>query len=359
MRDYRILAIDPGSTSTKVGIFIGGELKKESVEHKKEVLEQFSTVIEQKGMRVEAIRTFLLKNGLDGVKFDATVGRGGLLKPIDGGVYMVDGAMLKDLKEGRYGVHPANLGGILAYEFASLFNCPAFVVDPPTIDEMDSVAKLSGLKEIERKSKFHALNQRATAKKAAELLGKGYRDVNLIVAHMGGGVSVGAHRRGRVVDVNNALDGDGPYSVERSGGLPFGDLLRLVRDGGYSVDELMYKCLKRGGAYSYLGLTDMKKVEVMVENGDEFAKLVVDGFIYQVAKEIGALSSALSGSLDGIVLTGGLAKSRYIVDNLKKRVSFLAPVFVFEGEFEIEALVDGALGALKGEVKIKRYERVE
>ena len=359
MRDYRILAIDPGSTSTKVGIFIGGELKKESVEHKKEVLEQFSTVIEQKGMRVEAIRTFLLKNGLDGVKFDATVGRGGLLKPIDGGVYMVDGAMLKDLKEGRYGVHPANLGGILAYEFASLFNCPAFVVDPPTIDEMDSVAKLSGLKEIERKSKFHALNQRATAKKAAELLGKDYRDVNLIVAHMGGGVSVGAHRRGRVVDVNNALDGDGPYSVERSGGLPFGDLLRLVRDGGYSVDELMYKCLKRGGVYSYLGLTDMKKVEVMVENGDEFAKLVVDGFIYQVAKEIGALSSALSGSLDGIVLTGGLAKSRYIVDNLKKRVSFLAPVFVFEGEFEIEALVDGALGALKGEVKIKRYERVE
>lgn len=359
MRDYRILAIDPGSTSTKVGIFIGGELKKESVEHKKEVLEQFSTVIEQKGMRVEAIRTFLLKNGLDGVKFDATVGRGGLLKPIDGGVYMVDGAMLKDLKEGRYGVHPANLGGILAYEFASLFNCPAFVVDPPTIDEMDSVAKLSGLKEIERKSKFHALNQRATAKKAAELLGKDYRDVNLIVAHMGGGVSVGAHRRGRVVDVNNALDGDGPYSVERSGGLPFGDLLRLVRDGEYSVDELMYKCLKRGGVYSYLGLTDMKKVEVMVENGDEFAKLVVDGFIYQVAKEIGALSSALSGSLDGIVLTGGLAKSRYIVDNLKKRVSFLAPVFVFEGEFEIEALVDGALGALKGEVKIKRYERVE
>ena len=359
MRDYRILAIDPGSTSTKVGIFIGGELKKESVEHKKEVLEQFSTVIEQKGMRVEAIRTFLLKNGLDGVKFDATVGRGGLLKPIEGGVYMVDGAMLKDLKEGRYGVHPANLGGILAYEFASLFNCPAFVVDPPTIDEMDSVAKLSGLKEIERKSKFHALNQRATAKKAAELLGKDYRDVNLIVAHMGGGVSVGAHRRGRVVDVNNALDGDGPYSVERSGGLPFGDLLRLVRDGGYSVDELMYKCLKRGGVYSYLGLTDMKKVEVMVENGDEFAKLVVDGFIYQVAKEIGALSSALSGSLDGIVLTGGLAKSRYIVDNLKKRVSFLAPVFVFEGEFEIEALVDGALGALKGEVKIKRYERVE
>ncbi len=359
MENYRILAIDPGSTSTKVGIFIGGELKKESVEHKKEVLEQFSTVIEQKGMRVEAIRTFLLKNGLDGVKFDATVGRGGLLKPIDGGVYMVDGAMLKDLKEGRYGVHPANLGGILAYEFASLFNCPAFVVDPPTIDEMDSVAKLSGLKEIERKSKFHALNQRATAKKAAELLGKDYRDVNLIVAHMGGGVSVGAHRRGRVVDVNNALDGDGPYSVERSGGLPFGDLLRLVRDGEYSVDELMYKCLKRGGVYSYLGLTDMKKVEVMVENGDEFAKLVVDGFIYQVAKEIGALSSALSGSLDGIVLTGGLAKSRYIVDNLKKRVSFLAPVFVFEGEFEIEALVDGALGALKGEVKIKRYERVE
>ncbi len=359
MRDYRILAIDPGSTSTKVGIFTGGELKKESVEHKKEVLEQFSTVIEQKGMRVEAIRTFLLKNGLDGVKFEATVGRGGLLKPIEGGVYMVDGAMLKDLKEGRYGVHPANLGGILAYEFASLFNCPAFVVDPPTIDEMDSVAKLSGLKEIERKSKFHALNQRATAKKAAELLGKDYRDVNLIVAHMGGGVSVGAHRRGRVVDVNNALDGDGPYSVERSGGLPFGDLLRLVRDGGYSVDELMYKCLKRGGVYSYLGLTDMKKVEVMVENGDEFAKLVVDGFIYQVAKEIGALSSALSGSLDGIVLTGGLAKSRYIVDNLKKRVSFLAPVFVFEGEFEIEALVDGALGALKGEVKIKRYERVE
>ncbi len=359
MSEYRILAIDPGSTSTKVGILIGEKLIKETVEHEREVLERFDTVVEQKGLRVEAIRSFLLKNGLDGVKFDATVGRGGLLKPVEGGVYRVDSAMLKDLKEGRYGVHPANLGGILAYEFALSFNCPAFIVDPPTIDEMDSVAKLSGFKEIERKSKFHALNQRAAAKRAAELLGKDYSDVNLIVAHMGGGVSVGAHRRGRVVDVNNALDGDGPYSVERSGGLPFGDLLRLVRDGTYSAEELIFRCSKRGGVYSYLGLTDMKKIELMIERGDEFAKLVVDGFVYQVAKEIGSLSAALSGSVDGIVLTGGLAKSRYIVESLKEKVSFLAPVFVFEGEFEIEALIDGALGALKGEIETKRYGQVE
>ncbi len=359
MSGYKVLAIDPGSTSTKVGVLIDNKLTKETIEHEREVLEQFNSVLEQKNLRVEAIRSFLLKIGLDGVKFDATVGRGGLLKPIEGGVYRVDGAMLKDLKEGRYGVHPANLGGILAYEFALSFGCPAFIVDPPTIDEMDSVAKLSGFKEIERKSKFHALNQRAAAKKAAELLGKDYSDVNLIVAHMGGGVSVGAHKRGRVVDVNNALDGDGPYSVERSGGLPFGDLLRLVRDGRYSADELIFECLKKGGIYSYLGLTDMRKVELMIAKGDEFAKLVVDGFVYQVAKEIGALSAALSGSVDGIVLTGGLAKSRYIVENLKDKVSFLAPLFVFEGEFEIEALVDGALRALKGEVEIKRYGRVE
>jgi len=359
MPEYKILAIDPGSTSTKVGILVGDELKKETVEHDRGILERFSTIFEQKSIRVEAIKSFLLKNGFDGVKFDATVGRGGLLKPIEGGVYRVDSAMLEDLKEGRYGTHPANLGGILAHEFALSSDCPAFIVDPPTIDEMDSVAKLSGLRGIERKSKFHALNQRAVAKRAAELLGKDYSDVNLIVAHMGGGVSVGVHKRGRVIDVNNALDGDGPYSVERSGGLPFGDLLRLVRDGKYGVNELIFECSKRGGIYSYLGLTDMKRVESMIDSGDNFAKLVVDGLIYQVAKEIGALSTVLSGSVDGIVLTGGLAKSGYIVENLEKRVSFLAPVFVFGGEFEIEALMDGALRALKGEIEVKRYGQVE
>ncbi len=352
---FNILAIDPGSTSTKLGVFYENELMKETIRHDRDLIDGFGSVFDQKDMRVSSIYEFLKSKGLDGARFDAIVARGGLLKPVEGGVYSVDEAMLDDLRSGRYGVHAANLGGIIAHEFSSDFSCPAFIVDPPTIDEMDEVAKLTCFKDLTRRSKFHALNQRAAARKAAAELDKSYDEVNLIVAHMGGGVSVGAHRRGRVVDVNNALDGDGPYAVERTGSLPVGDLVRLIKDGVYTPDELLSVFSKKGGIYSYLGLTDMKKIEKMVDDGDEYARLIVDGFIYQVAKEIGSLACALDGKVDGIVFTGGIAYSDYIVGKISSKVSFLAPIFVFPGEFEIESLIDGALRVLNGEEEAKTY----
>jgi len=353
--NFHILAIDPGSTSTKLGVLWEGGLVKETIRHDRGLIDSFESIFDQKEMRVNSIYAFLKSKGFDNLSFDAVVARGGLLKPIEGGIYLVNESMLNDLRSGKYGVHAANLGGIVAHEFSLYFSCPAFIVDPPTIDEMDDVAKLTGFKDLTRKSKFHALNQRAAARKAAEELGRAYEEVNLIVAHMGGGVSIGAHKRGRVVDVNNALDGDGPYAVERTGSLPVGDLVRLIKDGKYTPDELLGIFSKKGGIYSYLGLTDMKEIESMIENGDEYAKLVVDGFIYQMAKEIGSLACAFEGNIDGVVFTGGLAYSDYIVGHLKKRVSFLAPIFVFPGEFEIETLIDGALRVLSGEERAKNY----
>ncbi len=352
---FNILAIDPGSTSTKVGVFYKNGLMKETISHDRDLIDSFENIFDQKDMRVSSIYAFLKSKGLSSVKFDAVVARGGLLKPIEGGVYLVSEAMLDDLRSGKYGVHAANLGGIIAHEFSVYFSCPAFIVDPPTIDEMDEVAKLTGFKDLTRKSKFHALNQRAAARKAAETLGKRYEEVNLIVAHMGGGVSIGAHKNGTVVDVNNALDGDGPYAVERTGSLPVGDLVRLIKDGIYTPDELLNIFSKKGGIYSYLGLTDMKKIESMIENGDRYARLIVDGFVYQIAKEIGSLACVLDGKVDGIVFTGGLAYSDYIIEKISNKVSFLAPIFVFPGEFEIETLIDGALRVLKGEEKAKDY----
>ena len=352
---FAVLAIDPGSTSTKIGVFFKGRLFKETIDYDRKIIDSFDEIFDQKDMRVKSIFSFLEDRGFGDLKFDAVVARGGLLKPMEGGVYIVDTVMLEDLKCGRYGVHAANLGGIIAQELSSKFSCPAFIVDPPTIDEMDEVAKLTGFKELVRESKFHALNQRAVARKAAELLKKNYKELNLIVVHMGGGVSLGIHKKGKVVDVNNALDGDGPYAVERTGSLPVGSLIRLIQEGKYLPDELLSIFSKKGGVYSYLGITDMKRIEEMIKKGDNYAKLVIDGFVYQVAKEVGALSCVVDGKVDGIVFTGGLAYSDYIVDRLKKKVSFIAPIFVFPGEFEIETLVDGALRVLKGLEEAKKY----
>jgi butyrate kinase len=350
-----ILAIDPGSTSTKIGVHVDGELNKTSINHKRELIDSFENIIDQKNMRFEVVNSLLQKEyGM--VKFDAVIGRGGLVKPIKSGVYAVNNQMLHDLKNGISGHHASNLGGILAYEFGKIFSCASFIADPVVVDEMDSIAKLSGFREIERKSIFHALNHKSAALKAAEKAGKPYEELNLIVAHMGGGISIGAHKKGSVVDVNNALDGDGPFAVERTGSLPVGDLIRLIKNKKYTADELLSIFSKKGGVYSYLNTTDMISVEKDIEKGNEHSRLVVEALIYQISKEIGALAAALNGSVDAIVLTGGLAKSRFLVESISKKVEFIAQIFVFGGEFEIETLVDLAKKALLNKEIIKTYQ---
>ncbi len=349
----KILAIDPGSTSTKVGIFHDGRLTKENIKHSREELERYTSILQQKEMRFEAIKQFIERLRLN--SFNAIVGRGGLIKPVEGGVYRVNRRMIEDLQKGIYGQHASNLGGILAYEFASLYNCPAFIADPVVIDEMDRVAKFSGLKGIERLSIFHALNQRATARKACEKLSLNYNKASIIVAHMGGGISVGLHKNGRVVDVNNALDGDGPFAMERSGSLPVSGVLKLIRDKKFTPESLLDTVSKRGGVYSYLSTVDMSEIEKRIADGDRYAEDVIEALIYQISKEIAALSSAVCGKVDAIVLTGGLAHSRRITEGIKKRISFISRVLIFEGEFEIEALIDAAKRVLNKEEEPKNY----
>ncbi len=349
-----ILAIDPGSTSTKIGISIEGELTKQTINHKREEIERLPSIYEQKQMRFDAIKNFVERFNIK--SFDAVVARGGLIKPVEGGVYEVNEAMIADLKTGIFGQHASNLGGILAYEFANIFNCHAFIVDPVVVDEMEKVAKFSGLAGIERLSIFHALNQKAVARKAAAVKGKTYREANIIVAHMGGGISIGLHRQGRVVDVNNALDGDGPFAMERSGSLPVSGVLKAIINGRYTPEELLQIVSRKGGVYSYLSTVDMIEIEKRITDGDTYAKEVIEALIYQISKEIAALSAAAYGKIDAIALTGGLAKSKMITEGIRKRVEFIAQVLLFEGEFEIEALIEAAERALKEEEPIKTYQ---
>lgn len=350
-----ILAIDPGSTSTKIGVFRDGTLTKGSIEHPRAEMEHFPRVMDQLGYRMDAIRAYLRETGVDGVAWDAVVGRGGLIRPVPSGVYLAEEPLIKDLEDGVSGEHAANLGGVLAHAMAAGKGVPAYVVDPPVIDEMWPVARLSGMAGIERRSMFHALNQKAVARDVARELGRDYSDLNLIVVHMGGGITAGAHRKGLVVDVNNGLNGDGPFSPERTGGLPVVGVLELVERGAFTTGELKGIVARRGGVYSYLNTVDMREVEARVQQGDAEASLVQEAMIYQVAKEIGGLAAALSGAVDGIVLTGGLAFGAAVVEGVRRRVEFIAPVFVRPGEFEIEALVDGALRVLSGVEAARRY----
>jgi butyrate kinase len=345
-----ILAIDPGSTSTKIGIFDGNEIVKENFTHDRDLINSFKEIYDQKDFRIKCINDFLSNKNL---KFDAVVGRGGLIKPVNGGVIEVNDILLNDLKIGVNGQHASNLGGIIADKIAKENNCKAYIVDPVVVDEMDDVAKLSGFVEIERKSIFHALNQKAMARRVADKLGKKYSEINLIVAHMGGGITVGAHKKGKVVDVNDGLSGDGPYAPERTGGLPVSGILNLLEK--YSKEEIIKIVTRQGGIFSYLNIVDIREVEKIAEN-DKQAKLILDGMIYQIAKEIGALAAALDGEVDGIVLTGGIANSKLITDKISNKVKFISKIFIEPGEFEIEALIEGALRVLKGQEKPLTYK---
>lgn len=352
----KILAINPGSTSTKIAVYEDlNPILVETLRHSAEEIGAYATIYEQFSFRKNVILKVLEDKNFDIKELSAVVGRGGLLKPIEGGTYIVDDAMLEDLKVGVLGQHASNLGGIIAKEIAKEVNVEAYIVDPVVVDEMNEIARVSGMPEIDRVSIFHALNQKAVAKRYAKESHKKYEDLNLIVAHLGGGISVGAHEKGRVIDVNNALDGEGPFSPERSGGLPVGSLVKLCFSGKYTIDEMKKKINGQGGVVAYLNSNNMKEVGERAESGDSEAKLVQESMSYQVAKEIGKCAAILSGKVDAIILTGGIAYSKDITNYIKERVEFISEVVVYPGEDEMLALTEGALRVLDGEEVARQY----
>lgn len=350
------LVINPGSTSTKIAVFDENNIVFEkTLRHSVEELAPYDKIIDEFEFRKNIIIEALKENNFNIEDLSAVVGRGGLLKPIDGGTYEVNERMLEDLKIGLLGEHASNLGGILAFEIAKEVNIPSFIVDPVVVDEMDAIARLSGHPQFERKSIFHALNQKAVGRKASLQLGKNYNETNLVVVHLGGGISIGAHKKGRVVDVNNALDGEGPYSPERSGTLPVGDLVKLSFSGKVTLDEVKKMIKGNGGLTAYLGTNNAKIVGEMCDEGDQNAKLIYEGMAYQVAKDIGANAAVLEGEVDAIVITGGIAYDSQFISWIEKRVKFIAPIIVFPGEDELEALAQGGLRVLKSEESAKIY----
>ena len=353
---YKLLIINPGSTSTKIGVYEGEkEVLEETLRHSSEEILKYDTIFDQLDFRKEVILNVLKEKGIDINELDAVVGRGGMLKPIEGGTYEVNDAMVEDLKIGVQGPHASNLGGILSNEIAKEIGKRAFIVDPVVVDEMEEVARLSGVPELPRKSKFHALNQKAVAKRYAKEHNTSYEDVNLIVVHMGGGVSVGAHRKGRVIDVNNALDGDGPFSPERAGGVPSGELLEMCFSGKYSKEEVYKKLVGKGGFVAYANTNDARDLIKLSQEGDEKGSLIFDAFIYQIAKEIGSMAVVLDGEVDAIVLTGGIAYSDYVTNAINKKVKWIAPMVVY-GEDELLALAQGAIRVLDGVEEAKIYK---
>ena len=352
----RSLIINPGSTSTKIGVFDEEEMIwDKTLRHSTQELAQYPNIYSQKDFRRDIILGALNDAGFDLKDFDVVVGRGGLLKPIPGGTYAVTDELLADLKNPPQGEHASNLGGILAREIADPLGIPSYIVDPVVVDEMEPVARISGVPEIERVSIFHALNQKAIGRRYAKEVGKRYEDLRLIVAHMGGGVSVAAHRYGRVIDVFNALDGDGSFSPERAGGVPSGALVRMCYESGLTEDQMKKKITGNGGFNAYLGTNDARKVDEMADSGDEKAALVRDAFEYQMAKDIGSMATVLEGNVDAILMTGGIAYDQTITQGIIKRVSFIAPVKLYPGEDEFLALAQGALRVMKGEEEAKVY----
>lgn len=353
---HRILVINPGSTSTKIAVYLGEDrMFQETISHGGERLAGLGDVLSQYQVRLGGILEVLDKHGECVDAFDAVIGRGGLLKPVEGGVYEVNDKMIHDLVGNGSVPHASNLGAPLAREIANRAGVRAYIADPIVVDEMWPVARLSGLPELPRRSVFHALNQKAVARQAAEDMGSRYEDVNFVVAHLGGGITVGAHLRGRVVDVSNGLDGEGPFTPERAGALPSLGVVGLCYSGRYTEEDIMRKLAGSGGLVAHLGTNDAIEVERRIDAGDEHAKLVYEAMAYQVAKEIGAYAAVLSGDVDAIIITGGLAHSRRLVDWISERVDYIAPVIVYPGENEMQALAQACLRVLRGEEEARVY----
>lgn len=356
MMNYKILAINPGSTSTKIALYENEKLVfKQSIKHDTKDIQSFEKIIDQFEYREQTILNVLKHEGIDLKDIHAVVGRGGMLKPIESGTYTVSDVMVEDMKAAKRGEHASNLGCVIAKKIGDHYGIPSFIVDPVAVDEMEDIARYTGMPEIKRDSLFHALNQKAVALKAAKDLGKPYKTLNLIIAHLGGGISVGIHKNGRVIDVNNALDGDGPMSPERSGQVPMGPLYKMVFSGQYTLKEIKDKNYGKGGLVAYLGTNDGEAIQKRIKEGDTFAAFIYSVMCYQIAKEIGAGATVLKGKVDAIILTGGLAYDTNAVGQIKERVDFIAPVMIYPGEDEMEALALGALRVLRKEEEPKVY----
>ncbi len=352
---YRILVINPGSTSTKIGVFDDETLVfDKTLRHPAEEIAKFDSIPAQRGWRKQLVMDALAENNIDPKSLNAISARGGLVKPIRGGTYATSQALLDDCIAGVQGQHACNLGGLIAKEIGDELNIPSFIADPPVVDEMSDVARYSGHPMIPRVSKFHALNQKAVAKRYAKEVGKKYEDLNLIVCHMGGGVSVGAHVKGSVVDTENALDGEGPFSPERAGSLPTNSIIDMCFSGKYTQAEMNKMFVGRGGLVAYAGSTDMRDLLKMAESDAKVAE-VVDAFHYQIGKEIGAMAAVMHGKVDQIILTGGIAYGKETTDAISEMVGFIAPITIYPGEDELLALAQAALRVLNGEEKAQEY----
>ena len=346
---YRILVVNPGSTSTKIGVYEDEQLLfDKTLRHSAEEIAQFNTIPAQKDWRRDLVMKALREQGFDARTLSAVSGRGGLLRPIRGGTYAVNDNMVKDCTIGVQGQHASNLGGLIAREIGDELGIPSYIVDPVVIDEMTDVARYAGHPLFHRTSIFHALNQKAIARRHAEKVGKRYEDLNLVVAHMGGGISVSAHCKGRVIDTNNALDGDGPIAPERSGTLPAAGLADLCCSGRYTRQEIERLLAGKGGMVAHLGTNSVMSVMERMRSGDEQATRFIEAMCYTISKEIGAMAAVLAGQVDGIILTGGISYNAPVTDAIRERCSFIAPVTVYPGENELEALMSNALAVLRG-----------
>lgn len=351
----KIFVINPGSTSTKFAVYEDETIKwKGCIQHPVEELAKFEHVNEQLNYRTEAMHRLLADQNIEESQFDVVIARGGLLKPTPGGVYRVDDKIKHDLVNAEM-EHACNLGGLMADEFATAINCPAFIADPEVVDELIPEARISGIPGLEKRSIFHALNSKAVARRYARLNGLKYEDLDLIVVHLGGGISIGAHRHGEVIDVNNALNGDGPFSPERAGTLPAADLVDLCFSGRYTRREIHKLLNGKGGLTALLGINDVEEIVCRTEAGEEPYKTVLDSMLYKVACHVGARAVSLKGHVDAIILTGGIAHSKYCVEKLSGWIDWIAPISVRAGEDELGALAFNAYGAMTGSLPIKTY----
>jgi butyrate kinase len=353
-----ILAINPGSTSTKIAVYANtNPVFIQTLRHTSEELAPFELVTDQFNFRKDLILDEIANADipLDGIRI--VMGRGGLLKPVGSGIIAVNKKMISDLESCAYGEHASNLGGLIAYDLAQyLPNAKAYIANPVVVDELDDIARLSGHPLLPRRSIFHALNQKAVAREHSKSIMRKYEDLNLIVVHLGGGITVGAHKKGRVVDVNQGLDGDGPYSPERTGTLPVGDLVRLCFKGEYSQKQILKMIKGKGGLVAYLDTNSAYEVEQRAQKGDEHAKYIYNGMAYQVAKEIGSMVAVLHSEVDGILITGGIAHDKYFVNQIISYVHRMAPIHVYPGEDEMKALAMNGLRVISGEAKVNTYD---
>lgn len=353
----RILAINPGSTSTKVAIYDDLELIGQvTIRHSLDELAHYKTLQDQLPLRTQAVIDLLNQKNIPLNSIDAIVGRGGLLHPLpQGGTYAINDEMLEDLQMNRYGVHASNLGALIAHQLARQYQQPTFIVNPVVIDEMIPEARITGIPGIYRASRYHALNQKAIAHRFAKEIHRRYEDLTLVIAHLGGGISVGLHREGRTIDVNNALGGDGPFAPERAGTTPLFDLVNLCYSGLYTKEQVYSMLVGKGGLAGHLGTADGREIVSRIEQGDTHAESVVAAMCYQIAKEIGSLYAVAQREVDGVILTGGLAYNDYLVSTIKRYLPSDYPIYVFPGEDELLALVEGTLAVLNGEVEVLSY----